>query len=44
MQVITKKELYNLLEARHENKTYSRLASIPKPDKLQRYKKKPQKE
>lgn len=39
MQVITKKELYNLLEARHENKTYSRLASIPKPDSFKDIKK-----
>ncbi|WP_072682299.1 single-stranded-DNA-specific exonuclease RecJ [Arcobacter sp. LA11] len=32
MSKITKSELYNLLEARHQNNTYSRLANIPVPD------------
>jgi len=32
MSKITKKELFNLLKARHENDEYSRLAQMPKPD------------
>ena len=31
MQRVTKKELFELLEARHENNQYSRLADIPSP-------------
>lgn len=32
MSKITKTELFNLLEARHENEEYSRLANIPTPE------------
>ncbi len=32
MLKITKKELFNILKARHENDKYSRLAQMPKPD------------
>lgn len=32
MSKITKKELFNLLKARHENNQYSRLAQLPSPD------------
>ncbi len=39
MPVITKKELYDLLEARHQNQTYSRLANMPKPDSFKDIKK-----
>ncbi len=39
MSVITKKELYNLLEARHNKDRYSRLANMPKPDSFKDIKK-----
>ena len=39
MSVITKKELFDLLEARHQNETYSRLANMPKPDSFKDIKK-----
>lgn len=39
MSRITKKELFNILKSRHENKEYSRLASIPSPDSFKDIKK-----
>ena len=32
MSIITKNELYSLLEARHDSSDYSRLANMPKPN------------
>ena len=39
MTRITKRELYTLLKARHENQEYSRLANIPTPDSFKDIKK-----
>ncbi len=39
MLKISKKELYNILKARHKNQEYSRLASIPTPDSFKDMKK-----
>ncbi|PLY04119.1 MAG: single-stranded-DNA-specific exonuclease RecJ [Arcobacter sp.] len=39
MSKITKSELFTLLEARHENDKYSRLANLPKPDRFKDIKK-----
>ncbi len=39
MSRITKKELFNILKSRHENKEYSRLASIPSPNSFKDIKK-----
>ncbi len=39
MPRITKKELFNILQSRHKNQTYSRLANIPSPDSFKDMKK-----
>lgn len=39
MSKITKKKLFNLLQARHENEEYSRLAQIPGPESFKDIKK-----